>query len=225
MGTLIQSRRQAEKPVRCVYKFRWMDDSSFSLLCNRCIYIWLFVLSFLNHLQGASIDHHHTDLTNRGDVSSPLKLGGTQTMTPPSKDKICIVGSGNWGSAIATIIGRNCAHFSCFDTEVRMWVYEEVVQHQGKQRKLSELINTHHENTKYLPGIRLPENIIAEPILEQACRDATVLVFVLPHQFLPKLLPQIRKVVHPSCRCISLIKALGKSTECGCRNACGSYFG
>jgi glycerol-3-phosphate dehydrogenase (NAD+) len=136
----------------------------------------------------------------------------TTTMTA-TKDRICIVGSGNWGSAIATIIGRNCARLSCFETTVQMWVYEEEVLHQGKQRKLSELINTLHENTKYLPGVQIPGNVHAEPNLEVACRDATVLVFVLPHQFLPKLLPQIRKVVHPTCRCVSLIKGLGMSRK------------
>ena len=28
-------------------------------------------------------------------------------------------------------------------------------------RKLSEIINTEHENTKYLPDIKLPENIVS----------------------------------------------------------------
>lgn len=32
-----------------------------------------------------------------------------------------------------------------------MWVFEEVV----RGRKLSEIINTDHENTKYLPGIKV----------------------------------------------------------------------
>lgn len=125
-------------------------------------------------------------------------------------DKVCIVGSGNWGSAIATIIGRNCARLDSYDTKVSMWVFEEDVVYNGKSWKLSELINTHGVNSKYLPGIQLPSNIHAQPSLEDACRDATLLVFVLPHQFLPKLLPRIRNVVRSSCRCVSLIKGLGE---------------
>lgn len=129
---------------------------------------------------------------------------------PATTDKVCIVGSGNWGSAIATIIGQNCACFDCFETKVNMWVFEEEVLYNRKSWKLSELINTHRINSKYLPGVQLPSNIYAQPSLEEACRDATLLVFVLPHQFLPKLLPRIRKVVSPTCRCVSLIKGLGQ---------------
>ena len=96
------------------------------------------------------------------------------------KEKVAIIGSGNWGSAIAKIIGRNVidrgarlslaprrwhtrappflvpraprpsGHMGVpdeFDTEVRMWVYEEQVD--GKN--LTQIINTEHENVKYLP--------------------------------------------------------------------------
>lgn len=127
-------------------------------------------------------------------------------------DKVCIVGSGNWGSAIATIIGQNCARLDCYETDVNMWVFEEEVLYKKQIWKLSELLNTHHVNSKYLPGVWLPSNIFAQPSLEEACRDASLLIFVLPHQFLPKLLPRIRHIVQPSCRCVSLIKGLGRYT-------------
>ena len=59
-------------------------------------------------------------------------------------DKVCIVGSGNWGSAIATIIGRNTRKLPhLFESQVNMWVYEEMVDvevdgHTGK-KKLTEV--------------------------------------------------------------------------------------
>lgn len=61
------------------------------------------------------------------------------------------------GSAIAKIVGRNAAKFPHFENEVHMYVYEELVD----GRKLSEIINTEHENVKYLPGHRLPDNIVS----------------------------------------------------------------
>ncbi len=85
-----------------------------------------------------------------------------------------------------------------------MWVYEETVD--GK--KLSETINSSHENVKYLPGIKLPDNVVAEPDLEKACQNAHILVFVLPHQFLPKLLPTIKKSMNKDAFAISLIKGI-----------------
>ncbi|XP_029362268.1 glycerol-3-phosphate dehydrogenase [NAD(+)], cytoplasmic isoform X2 [Echeneis naucrates] len=69
--------------------------------------------------------------------------------------KVCIVGSGNWGSAIAKIVGANAAKNSKFANTVKMWVFEEMVN----GRKLTEIINTEHENIKYLPGHKLPANV------------------------------------------------------------------
>jgi glycerol-3-phosphate dehydrogenase (NAD+) len=128
----------------------------------------------------------------------------------PDLERICIVGSGNWGSAIATKIGRNAARLPFCHSTVNMWVFEEEIQLPGsdKTEKLSQVINTRHENVKYLPGITLPTNIKAVPDLKEACQNATLLVFVLPHQFLPKLLPIIRQNIHSNCRGVSLIKGL-----------------
>lgn len=124
-------------------------------------------------------------------------------------EKVCIVGSGNWGSAIATLVGRNCERLDNCDTSVNMWVYEETVHlDDGTPMKLTDVINTRHENIKYLPGIPLPSNIRAVADLAEACDGATLLIFVLPHQFLPKLLPTIRAAAHPSCRGVSLIKGI-----------------
>lgn len=123
---------------------------------------------------------------------------------PKTPYKICIVGSGNWGSAIARVVGLNAAVHPILDETVNMWVYEE----QIKGEKLTEIINTTHVNVKYLPNTRLPPNVVAVPELSKAAEGATLLVFVLPHQFLSRLCPQIMPVVAPGCRAISLIKGV-----------------
>jgi NAD-dependent glycerol-3-phosphate dehydrogenase N-terminus len=135
-------------------------------------------------------------------------------LSSPSKDKVCIIGSGNWGSAIATIIGKNCELLSdYYETDVNMWVFEEnITLPDGTTDKLTNIINTKHENVKYLPGIPLPHNIRAVSSLEDACTNATLLIFILPHQFLPKLIPTIRQTINKDnkkCRGVSLIKGLG----------------
>lgn len=119
-------------------------------------------------------------------------------------EKIGIVGSGNWGSAIARIVGANVTKSAAFDDEVKMWVYEEKVD----GRNLTEIINTDHENAKYLPGVKLPENVVAVPDLPDVARDATILIFVLPHQFLGRLIPQIKPVLRSDAKAISLIKGI-----------------
>lgn len=53
-------------------------------------------------------------------------------------------------------MGANAAQNSKFDNTVKMWVFEEMVN----GRKLTEIINTEHENVKYLPGHKLPANVV-----------------------------------------------------------------
>lgn len=90
-----------------------------------------------------------------------------------SPKKVTILGGGSWyvllsglsliiinhyrGTAIARIIGRNAQQNSdMFDSKITMWVFEEQVD----GRKLTEIINTHHENVKYMPGVKIPENVV-----------------------------------------------------------------
>ena len=61
------------------------------------------------------------------------------------------------GSVVAKIVGYNVlARPEKFVREVPMYVYEEMID----GRKLTEIINTQHENVKYLPGCILPDNVV-----------------------------------------------------------------
>ncbi|KAI8908487.1 NAD-dependent glycerol-3-phosphate dehydrogenase N-terminus-domain-containing protein [Gorgonomyces haynaldii] len=119
-------------------------------------------------------------------------------------EKVCLIGSGNWGSAIAKIVGRNVAKYPEYDAEVKMWVFEEIVDGE----RLTDIINNTHINTKYLPNILLPKNVVAVPELLEAVRDATLLVFVIPHQFVKGVCEQLAGRIHPKARAISLIKGV-----------------
>lgn len=111
-----------------------------------------------------------------------------------------------------------------------MWVHEEDVTIPSsslhydagselctKPQKLSNLINTIHENVKYLPGVQLPANLVANPSLEDAVKDATILIFNLPHQFIRKICAQLDGKIVPFARGISCIKGVEVSKEKGVR--------
>ncbi len=100
-----------------------------------------------------------------------------------------------------------------------MWVFEEEViiprdsKHghgpkAGQPQKLTEIINTHHENVKYLPNIALPSNVVANPSVQDAARNASILVFNLPHQFIGGITKQLRGHILPFARGISCIKGV-----------------
>jgi len=127
-----------------------------------------------------------------------------------NKRTVCIVGSGNWGSTAAKIIGQNILEGDAkkyFNEEVRMWVFDEdIPQGDGSVRKLSEIINNDHENVKYLKGHKLPVNVKAVPDLKEAITGATAIVWVLPHQFIPKTAQGVKDCIHPDAVSISMVK-------------------
>ncbi|KAJ5167684.1 uncharacterized protein N7482_003278 [Penicillium canariense] len=140
------------------------------------------------------------------------------------KHRVAVVGSGNWGTAIAKIIAENAAaNTAIFEEKVDMWVFEEKVEiakdsphhdpaFTGPQN-LTDVINRTHENVKYLPGILLPANLHANPSIEAAVKDATILVFNLPHQFILKTCEQIKGKILPYARGISCIKGVDVNEE------------
>ena len=175
--------------------------------------------------------------------------GSSRTMASLSlhskKHKVCVVGSGNWGTTIAKVCAENVKENpDIFDEEVQMWVYEEVYQvpkdskhyEAGselctKPQKLTQLINCLHENVKYLPNIDLPTNIVANPDIADSVKDATILVFNLPHQFINRICDNLVGKVIPFARGISCIKGVAVSDE-GCElfsesigNKLGIYCG
>lgn len=104
-----------------------------------------------------------------------------------------------------------------------MWVFEEVVTipetsqyynaASNEPEKLTTLINKHHENVKYLPGIALPPNIVANPSIQEAVTGASILIFNLPHQFIGRISEQMRGHILPYARGISCIKGVNVSDE------------
>lgn len=123
-----------------------------------------------------------------------------------AKYRVCIIGSGNWGSAIAKIVGANAAKLPNFEDRVTMYVYEEMIN----GRKLTEIINETHENVKYLPGHQIPENVIAIPDVTAAAADADILIFVIPHQFISKICSTLLGRIKPTAVGISLVKGFDK---------------
>lgn len=82
-------------------------------------------------------------------------------------------------------------------------------------RKLTEIINEQHENVKYLPGIKLPNNLKAVPDIVEAVQNSDVLVFNIPHQFLHNICKMLKGHVPSNVRAISCLKGVDVSKE-GC---------
>ncbi|XP_042500818.1 glycerol-3-phosphate dehydrogenase [NAD(+)]-like [Macadamia integrifolia] len=127
-----------------------------------------------------------------------------------TKSKVTVIGSGNWGSVAAKLIASNTIKMSSFHDEVRMWVFEETLP---TGEKLSEVMNRTNENVKYLPGIKLGKNVVADPDLDNAVKDANMLVFVTPHQFMEGICNELVGKIRGDVEAISLIKGMEVTTE------------
>ncbi|KAJ8750224.1 hypothetical protein K2173_014139 [Erythroxylum novogranatense] len=142
--------------------------------------------------------------SNQGETGGD---GGSQ------KFRVTVVGSGNWGSVAAKLIASNAFKLTSFYDEVRMWVFEETLP---SGEKLTDVINRTNENVKYLPGIKLGRNVIADPDLDNAVRDANMLVFVTPHQFMEGICKRLAGKLKQGVEAISLVKGMEVKMEGPC---------
>ena len=122
------------------------------------------------------------------------------------KKTIGIIGSGNFGTCIARVIGNNVKSHDDFENHVKMWVNDEPI---GENREsLVNIINTKHENVKYLPGRILPDTVEAVADITKVSEYADFLVFVIPHQFLLGTLNKMKGHIKPNAVGLSLIKGI-----------------
>lgn len=62
-----------------------------------------------------------------------------------------------------------------------------------------------------MPDVNLPKNLVATPRLQDVVKDATLIVFVTPHQFLHTVIDELKRVpgaIHPGARAVSAIKGV-----------------
>ena len=152
-------------------------------------------------------------LQQLSNILRPNQLSAEKSLKPETPFKVAVIGSGNWGTTIAKVLAENTAEKpDTFAKQVDMWVFQEKIDGTN----LTEIINNKHENVKYLPGVKLPENLHAEPDIVKAVQGADLLVFNLPHQFLPKICKQLKGTLKPTTRAISCLKGLEVTPE-GCK--------
>ena len=81
---------------------------------------------------------------------------------------IAVLGAGSWGTALAALMARH-GH------AVTLW---------GRDATVAAAIDQQHENTRYLPGIALPDTLRATTDLAAAMQGANLVLVVVPsHAF------------------------------------------
>ncbi|MGZ8615379.1 MAG: NAD(P)H-dependent glycerol-3-phosphate dehydrogenase [Actinomycetota bacterium] len=104
---------------------------------------------------------------------------------------VTVLGAGSWGTTVATLLaGRH---------PTMLW---------ARNPDTADEIEREHTNESYLPGFRLPENLLATADLEKAVAQAELLIVGVPTTAVRSTLEEARTWIHPWIPVVSLSKGL-----------------
>lgn len=110
--------------------------------------------------------------------------------------KLCVLGDGAWGTAIATLLAAS-------KHQVVIWSRDAAVAHN---------ITHDHVNERYLPGILLDPSITATTDLAQALHGAEWIFCAVPVVYLRAIIESVRTECTPDQAWVLLSKGIEKST-------------
>ena len=111
-------------------------------------------------------------------------------------EKICVLGAGSWGSALALVLAKK-------GYEVSMWTLNE---------EQANKINKTRENIDYLPGVLFPNNIVVTTDLEETVVDSKIIVLAVPSQAIRSVSKQIKPFVKDEQILVDVAKGLEKGS-------------
>jgi glycerol-3-phosphate dehydrogenase (NAD(P)+) len=110
--------------------------------------------------------------------------------------KVSVLGSGSFGTAIANVLG---------DKSYQVYLY-------GRRKELIEDINQLHENTEYLKGIKLSENIIGTVDIEECLSNTQLIVLAIPTQNLSAFIIENRNLFPEKIPIVCVAKGIENNT-------------
>jgi glycerol-3-phosphate dehydrogenase (NAD(P)+) len=110
--------------------------------------------------------------------------------------RAAILGGGSWGTTVASLVARN--------VPATVW---------ARSAETVAEINSKHTNERYLPGARLTSSLRATNSIEEAVRDADVVVMGVPSQAMRDTVKEVGKHIRAWVPVISLSKGLELGTK------------
>lgn len=107
-----------------------------------------------------------------------------------------IIGSGSWGTALAVLLGKK-------GYPVRLW---------ARRDELARAIEQERENSQYLPGIKLPEIVVATSNIAEALSESEAVVLAIPSAGVREVLALLKGVLDPNVLLVHAGKGLESET-------------
>ena len=111
-------------------------------------------------------------------------------------EKIAVIGAGSWGTALSVSLGGN-GH------KVRIWDVDP--------SHLEEL-SANRENTRYLPGVKLPETMEIAHTVGEAIEDANIVLFSAPSQHFRSALNSAMPYITSDMVLVNVAKGIEQKT-------------
>ncbi len=111
-------------------------------------------------------------------------------------DKICVLGAGSWGTALATVLDEN-GH------NVVIW---------SRRKEQADEINSNHTNSKYLSDIKLGKSLLATNDIKQAVKDSKIIVLGVPSQQVRKICKMISNIITDNQIIVNVAKGIENDT-------------
>jgi len=112
------------------------------------------------------------------------------------KDKILILGGGSWGTSLSILLAKN-------NKNVYLWVRDLEQLEQIKKNK---------ENKKYLPDIKIPDNLVLINDYSEVIKEVKMIVLAIPSQKIRELLNAIKHLLDPGKIILNVSKGIERST-------------
>jgi glycerol-3-phosphate dehydrogenase (NAD(P)+) len=110
--------------------------------------------------------------------------------------KLTVMGAGAWGTTFAKVLADG-------DNDVKIW---------ARRDDVADEINKLHRNGDYLPGIKLPANLVASSNAKATLADAEIVFLAVPSQTLRQNLKAWGKHIPKKAIVVSLMKGVEKET-------------
>jgi len=110
--------------------------------------------------------------------------------------QIGVIGAGSWGTTLANLLAKK-------GFNVALWVYEE---------DLIPPIATKRENTLYLPGITLSQNILPTPSLQEACQHKDILINATPSHVARQVMEKLCSFLSSQAKVVNATKGIENKT-------------
>lgn len=109
--------------------------------------------------------------------------------------RISVIGAGSWGTTLAVLLGEK-------GFDVKLWVRRE---------ELANEMQIKRENTQYLPGIKIPNNVIVDHSLKNTIDNSEMIIMAVPSEFMRKISEEVKPYFNKQI-IVSVTKGIDKDS-------------